>query len=68
MIEVDALPEWADSLRVYDVDQDGWEGDPEGSNLKSVESNLTHVGKHLAGVLAFKNLPNSDVWSKRDRT
>jgi len=64
VIEVDALTRMADSLRVYDVDQDGWEGDPEGSNPKSVESNLTHVGKHLAGVLAFKEFANSDVVQK----
>ncbi len=61
MVEISNLEDMAEKLRVYDVVQDGWEGDPEGSNPKPVEDNLAHVGKHLAGVLAFKDFTNSDV-------
>lgn len=61
MIEVSDLEQMAEKLRVYDVVQDGWEGDPEGSSPKSVEDNLRHVGEHLAGVVAFKNFGLSEV-------
>lgn len=62
MINVDKLETMAESLRLYDVVDGGWEGDPEGTNNpKSVEDNLKHVGEHLAGVLAFKDFTDSSI-------
>lgn len=61
MIEVSDLERMAEKLRVYDVVQDGWEHDPDGSNPLSVEANLKHVGEHLAGVLAVKDFSDEQV-------
>lgn len=58
MIEVNTLEQMADNLRLYDVVDGGWEGDPEGADPKTIEDNLKHVGEHLAGVIAFKNFFN----------
>lgn len=60
-IEVSDLERMAEKLYVYDVVQDGWEHDPEGSHPKSVEHNLKHVGEHLAGVLALKDFFDAGV-------
>lgn len=61
MKKFEGLEQMAEKLRVYDVDQGGWEGDPEGASPKSVGENLTHVGKHLAGVIAFKDFNSRQV-------
>ncbi len=61
MLKVEALARMADSLRVYDVSQNGWEGDPEGSNPKTPEANLCHVGFHLADVMARKDFTKLDI-------
>lgn len=63
-LKLNQLESMAESLRVYDVVQDGWEGDPEGSNPKTVEQNLTHVGYHLADVIERKSF--SDYNTVRD--
>ena len=60
-ISLPQLQSMSEKLRVYDVDQDGWEGDPEGSNPRAVEKNLTHVSFHLADVIERKNFSNPDT-------
>lgn len=61
MVKVDALVRMADSLRVYDVDQNGWEGDPEGHGPRTPEANLIHVGFHLADVIERKDFSDRDT-------
>ena len=60
-VELSSLESMAEALRVYDVDQNGWEGDPEGLNPRTVEANLTHVGFHLADVIERKNFQDDDT-------
>ncbi len=55
MIEVEKLEGMADRLRVYDVDQNGWELDPEGKQRGRLRHNMAHVGLHLADVIERKD-------------
>jgi len=52
-VEYDDLAEMAESLRLYDVVDGAWEGDPKGSKPQTVKENLQHVGDHLAGIVIF---------------
>lgn len=60
-LNVQQLEVLADKLRVYDVDQCGWEGDPEGPKPKTVIANLTHVVFHLSDVIERKDFSNREV-------
>lgn len=57
-LSLSSLESMAKALYVYDVDQNGWEGDPEGASPKTADSNLVHVSLHLADVIERKDFNN----------